>query len=75
MRRSRTCASLMPWRSLRSAPAQNTGPFALTSTSFTEGSWPAERAAVCSAPHIARLSAFLASGRFSVMVASPSRTV
>src|SRR5882672_2374620 len=35
MRRSRTCASPIPWRSLKSAPAQKTGPFARTRTSFS----------------------------------------
>ena len=73
-RRARTWSSFMPWRSLRSAPAQNTGPLPRTNTTRTLSSAAALAAAPSNPSHIALLSALRLSGRFSVIVATPSAT-
>jgi hypothetical protein len=58
----RTWSSFIAWRSLRSAPAQNAGPAARTSTTRTAVSAPTRFTASSSAMHIARSSALRWSG-------------
>src|SRR5919204_5459001 len=65
----------MPLRSLRSAPEQKTGPAPLTNTSRTLESDAAAAAARLRSSHIALLSALRASGRSSVIVATPACTL
>ncbi|CAM5641161.1 hypothetical protein SALBM311S_11822 [Streptomyces alboniger] len=71
---SRSAAS-SPMCSLRSCPTQNArSPAAVSSTARTASSSAADRTASRRATLVAMFSAFIASGRFSVIVASPSRT-
>lgn len=64
-----------PMCSLRSWPTQNArSPAAVSSTARTASSPAAASTASRSATFVAMFSAFIASGRFSVIVASPSCT-
>src|SRR2546423_6985689 len=62
----------MPGRSFRSAPAQKTGPAPRTKTTFTLISAATVMAARRSSSHIVPFSALRASGRSSVIVATPA---
>ncbi len=64
-RRLRTQISSLPCRSFRSAPAQNTGPAASSSTTRIPVSESSASNVLRSAMHIGRLSALRASGRLS----------
>ena len=58
--------------SLRSWPTQNARPVPVSTTHRTAGSSAAERTASSSASLVATSRLFIASGRFSVIVATPS---
>src|SRR5271165_7202629 len=65
-------ASVMPARSFRSAPAQNArSPAALSTTTRTPGSAAISAQARVSSPAIAVLTEFIASGRLSMISATP----
>src|SRR5712691_1112413 len=66
-------ASVMPARSFRSAPAQNArSPAAPNTTTRTSGRAAISAQARASSPAIAVLIAFIASGRLSMISATPS---
>ncbi|MNE52151.1 hypothetical protein D3C80_1468100 [compost metagenome] len=70
MRRARIWSSLISLRSFRSAPAQNTGPLARMSSTWTSSRARTSRIAVCRSWHNCVFKALRAWGRFRVRVAT-----